>query len=441
MPRRMPATSLQDRHLILARSQAGEGAASIATALGCSVHTVKKWRRRARQQGLAALSPRIGRPPTGPLSTFPPALSAALRQLRKDHPGWGPVTLLAELRRDPYWATEPLPTRSCVANWLRHAGLTRAYQKQRPLPATPLDAPTAPHEEWQLDAQGAMTVAGVGMVSVINVVDVVSRVKVESYPDVGATQPATPEYQLTLRRAFTTFGLPDRLTLDHGSVFFDNTTPSPFPTLLHLWLLALGIVVAFTRKRCPTDHALVERTHQTITGQGLLGQTWADQPALWAGLDARRVVLNGVLPTAALGDQAPLVACPTAAQPRRPYQPQWEADLLDLRRVDAYLSVGEWFRHSNCHGEFWLGTQRYNVGRACGKRELRLTFDAGERALLVQPVGHAEQRFPIKGLTVDALMGEAGALARLPAYQLALPFTREAARLAELAPVPGATYL
>ena len=45
------------------------------------------------------------------------------------------------------------------------------------------------------------------------------------------------------------------LTLDHGTVFYDNTTPSPYPTRLHLWLLALGMQVRFTRKRCPTDGA------------------------------------------------------------------------------------------------------------------------------------------------------------------------------------------
>src|SRR5260221_3922121 len=50
-------------------------------------------------------------------------------------------------------------------------------------------------------------------------------------------------------------GLPRRITFDHGTVFYDTTSPSPFPTRLHLWLLALGIDVCFTRKRCPTDHA------------------------------------------------------------------------------------------------------------------------------------------------------------------------------------------
>jgi hypothetical protein len=43
-----------------------------------------------------------------------------------------------------------------------------------------------------------------------------------------------------LRRAFLTVGLPRRITLDHGTVLYENTSASPFPTHLHLWLLADG---------------------------------------------------------------------------------------------------------------------------------------------------------------------------------------------------------
>src|SRR5437016_10065413 len=100
---------------------------------------------------------------------------------------------------------------------------------------------------------------GLGKVSLITIVDVVSRLKAESYPSLETTNPALPDYQLTLRRAFLTYGLPEMLTLDHGTVFYDNTPLSPFPTKLHLWLLALGIQVGFTCKRSPTDHAIIER--------------------------------------------------------------------------------------------------------------------------------------------------------------------------------------
>jgi transposase InsO family protein len=423
MARRAPKTSLQDRLAIQARTAAGESAPQIAQALGWSVATVRKWRRIARRGG--SLSPRIGRAPTGPLSTYPPALVAMLRQLRQDHPGWGPATLLLELRRDAYWQTQPLPSRSQIAAWLKAAGLTRRYQNQRPLPQPPTDAPTRPHEAWQLDAQGAVTVGGVGTVSVIHIVDVVSRLKVESTPDVGHTQPATEMYQAALRRAFTTTGLPEQLTLDHGSAFVDNTTPSPFPTLLHVWLIALGILVRFTRKRRPTDHAIVERTHQTITRQALEGQTYRDADHLTAGLDARRAVLNQELPMQVLGGRAPLQAYPHAAHSGRAYRPEWEAALLDVERVVRYLGQGQWFRQANCHGEVFLGQQRYNVGKRWAKHEIAIRFDGSTREFVMEPAGSSEVlRRPIKGLTVEALMGTP-AQPTLPAAQLVLPFQPE----------------
>ena len=59
-----------------------------------------------------------------------------------------------------------------------------------------------------------------------------------------------------------------------------------------------------------------------------------------------------------LGGQAPLVAYPEAHHSGREYRAEWEAQLLEVKRVDEYLAQGEWFRQTNCHGEFWLGQQR-----------------------------------------------------------------------------------
>src|SRR5215471_10489651 len=46
-----------------------------------------------------------------------------------------------------------------------------------------------------------MQVAGVGNVCLITILDVVSRLKVESYPCLDTTNPAIEAYQLMLRRA------------------------------------------------------------------------------------------------------------------------------------------------------------------------------------------------------------------------------------------------
>ena len=182
MIRRGQTTTFQERLDITERAAAGQSDPEIAAALGCSVWTVRKWRRRGQHQGRTGLSSQMGRPTTGPLSTLPTGMRDAILHLRRTHPGWGPTTLLAELRVDLRWTDQPLPSRSRIAALLNAEKLTRRYQKLSPLPTPAIQPEGAPHDEWKLDAQGRMHVAGVGNVSLITIVDRVSRPKVESYP-------------------------------------------------------------------------------------------------------------------------------------------------------------------------------------------------------------------------------------------------------------------
>src|SRR6266849_9097381 len=434
MHQRGQKTTFQIRLQISEQAASGLNDSQIASALDCSVWTVRKWRRRSQKQGRSRLTSRMGRPTTGPVSTFPHELKEAILQLRKLHPGWGPVTLLAQLKMDDCWRDQPLPSRARIATLLKQAGLTRRYLPHNDLLQPPRVSLSTPHQEWQIDAQGIMRVEGVGKVSLITIVDVVSRLKAESYPSLQTTNPALSDYQLALRRAFLTYGLPEILTLDHGTVFYDNTTPSPFPTRLHLWLLALGVQVHFTRKRCPTDHAIIERTHQTMTAQALLGQTYSSPDALWAGLDERRQVLNHHLPSRALAHQAPLEAYPHAIHSGRSYRPEWEEELLSLEQVCSYLAQGRWFRSIRTNGFFDLGGYRYYLGKHFAHRSVAIGFGPYAMVLICQPEGCEDTlQMSIQGITKAELMGELALLQALPVYQLALPFSLAAWRQLEYA--------
>jgi transposase len=173
--RRGQTTTLQERLDITERATAGESDSEIAAALGCSIWTVRKWRRRGQHQGRAGLSSQMGRPIHGLLSLLPVGMREAIVQMRQTHPGWGPTTLLAELRVDRRWADQSLPSRSRIAALLKAEKLTRRYQKHSELPVPAIQPEGAPHDEWELDAQGSMHVAGIGKVCLITVIDVVSR--------------------------------------------------------------------------------------------------------------------------------------------------------------------------------------------------------------------------------------------------------------------------
>ena len=442
MSRRGKTMMYSERRACGESAASGQTDAQIAQALGWSKWTVRKWRRAYQKNGEDGLVPRMGRPLRGPLSTFPVEVQDELERMRRRHPGWGPITLVEEMARDPRFMGMRLPSRARVAALVKAKNLAGPYQRRAGLP--PSKAPKAKqvHEEWEMDAQGAQLVGCLGKVSVVNLLDVVSRLKVGSYPHLGERGLDGKDYQLVLRVAFLDYGLPVRISLDHDSAFFDNTSTSPYPSRLHLWLTALDVQIVFIQKAPPLEHARIERNHQTISAQTLIGQDWTHLMALWQGLDQRREFLNTRYPSRTLHYQAPLEAYPQAAHSGRSYRPEWEEQMLDLQRVYALLARGRWFRETSCHGEFWLGLQRYNAGRKCAKSTLEITFDPTQLEFVSQKLGSNEiRRFAAKGLTKLDLMGELAPFARLPVYQLALPFSQEAWRKMELARMWGGTTL
>ena len=91
MLRRGQTTTFQERLDIIERATAGQSDPEIAAALGCSVGTVRKWRRRGQHQGRTGLSTQMGRPTTGPLSTLPAGMRDAIVHLRRTHQGGGRI--------------------------------------------------------------------------------------------------------------------------------------------------------------------------------------------------------------------------------------------------------------------------------------------------------------------------------------------------------------
>jgi hypothetical protein len=279
-----------------------------------------------------------------------------------------------------------------------------------------------------MDARGHEKVPDAGVIALININDVFSKVKVMSYPcwlgkQCAKRHPAMEDYQLVLRLAFTEWGLPDRLAVDHDSVFHDNLSKSPFPTRFHLWLLALGISLSFGRMGQPKDQAMTERSHQTWQHQVLDGQTFASTNDLWHTLNKRRNFLNCDLPCSTLGEQPPLVAHPEARQPRRWYRLERELDLIDMTYVHSYLAQGRWFRHASNVGAVSLGHTWYTLGKKWAHRDVAISFDPQTQQMVFQAPGMSDMRRPLRNLNAKDLIGDLGNLIYIDAYQLSLPFS------------------
>ena len=406
--------------------EAGQSDREIALALQRPLATIRKWRRRNQHEGRSGLSSQIGRPATGALGQFPAEIVDEILHMREAHPGWGPVTILVELKKDTRFVGLRPPSRARIAAYLKQKGKVKKYERHQELPA-PVPSPIQrPHQEWEVDAQGKLAVAGLGSASIVNILDVFSHMKIDSLPCLRTTHANTQDYQLLLRRAFVAYGLPEQISFDHDSVFYDNQTASPFPTLLHLWLVALGIGVRFIHKTPPLEHARIERHHQTMTQQALVGQTFANQADLQKALTGRVLFLNTDYPSRSLHGQPPLSAFPQARQSPRPYRLEWERECLDMQWVYDYLAQGRWFRLTSSVGMFSLGSQRYNAGSRLARQTLEITFDPQTCEIVCLPEKAAQPfRLAAKGLSKETLMGELDPLTTIPAYQLALPWSRQ----------------
>jgi transposase len=415
-------TTLEERVTIAERVDAGQSSGEIAAELERPLPTIRKWRQRYLREGRAGLTSRMGRPAAGALATAAAEMKDAILELREAHPGWGAQTLWLEIAKDERFAGLRIPSRSRIAAYLKEQNKVRKYERHQDLPEPKARPAQRPHQEWEMDAQGVTKVAGLGKVSFINLLDVFSHTSIDSHACPNTRHPKSQEYQRVLRRAFLRYGLPEQISLDHDSAFYDNKSASPFPSVIHLWLIGLGVQVRFIHKRPPLEHARIERHHQTIARQAFEGQTFADITALQHSLQARMLFLNQKYPTRALDGQPPFQAFPQARHSSRFYCLDAEVQLLDMQRIYDYLQSGRWFRQVSAVGTFSLGGYIYNVTTRFADQTLEITFNGATRKLICLPEKETTAfQLDIQGLTEKTLMGNSLALPSYTAYQLALP--------------------
>jgi transposase len=257
-------TTLEERVEIAELVSAGQSSQEIAEALGRPLATIRKWRQRYQREGRTGLSSQMGRPADGALAKTTAEMKDALLELREKRPGWGAQTLRLEIAKDERFTDLKIPSRARIAAYLKEQKKVRKYEHHQDMPEPKAETVQRPHQEWEMDAEGVTTVTGVGKVSFINLLDVYSHTSIDSHACLNSSHPKSQEYQRVLRRAFLRYGLPEQISLDHDSAFYDNKSASPFPSIIHLWLIGLGVQVRFIHKRPPLEHSRIERHHQTI---------------------------------------------------------------------------------------------------------------------------------------------------------------------------------
>lgn len=389
----MHRTTRADRQQIVALKKAGESHRDVSAKTGWSIETVRKVWRKFQQAGETSLcGAKVGRPATGPLSTFDAMVRYVALRLKRERPRAGPDVILADMAIRSSLRRLRLPSSSSLGAYFSTFGdrlvtprshLQLPGQRSRLLPATSV------HECWLLDFDERLNWSGVGWTNVMNVTDLVTGIKIGSFVHSAGSphkQHLIPweQIQANLRLAFSRWGLPDRIRTDKDRrLIAPGEYPVPMP--FTLWLVGLDIQHEVIQR--VTQNGGVERFHRTWEGRLLdlpLGTDWKQVQnyvnyAVWR--------MNTVLPSRGrkCRRQPPLSVYPEARTPRRFYSPQQELAIFQLERVKAYLSKGRWLRRTSSQGQFRFHSQVLNAKKPFAHQVVVLTFDLETCHFQVRP--------------------------------------------------------
>jgi hypothetical protein len=162
----MRRTTLADRQQIVALKKAGQSRQAVADATGWSVETVRKvWRNFRRAEDRALTVAKVGRPATGPLSTFDSLVRYVALRRKLERPHAGPDVILADMAVRPSLRGLRLPSSSSLGAYFSTFGerlVTPRRHWQLPEQSSQLSPATAAHECWLLDFDEELNWSGVG---------------------------------------------------------------------------------------------------------------------------------------------------------------------------------------------------------------------------------------------------------------------------------------
>lgn len=414
---RQRETTHAERVEMVERHRAGEAIDHIAQSLNRSKYTVRHWWRAYRDGDWAALEPQPKGPPmVGPLGHFDRLVKYVALRLKREHPTWGTAILRLHMQRRPSLQGHRLPKGTALWSYLHQFGprLIRPRRPRTKRPASPSVRAHIPHQCWQMDFKGDEEVSGCqAIITPLALSDEASGAPlarlIHSLRAKGNRQGLTfRQVQADLRQVFTQWGLPDTLRMDRDPLFVGSSRLD-WPGTLLLWLVGLGVQPIINRAYRPTDNAMVERSHRTWKSDVLVGARFVDLVALQTRSDRALKDRRLYLPSRHRGcqDQPPAVAFPQLMRRRRPYDPQRERALFDLRRVDRYLAQWGWRRRVDSVGKISLANRNHHVGSRYRGQVVKIHFDSSTREFVCCAVPDTEiARFPLAEASLDYILGE-----------------------------------
>jgi transposase InsO family protein len=299
----------------------------LSRAFGISRKTVYKWLDRYEQAGAAGLVEAAPIARHYPHAT-PETVVAAVLELRKERPTWGPKKLRARLAQ----LGVPVPAVSTVGELLKKHGLIRPRRRRVYPPRMPseLAQTTRPNDTWCADFKGHFPLSDKSRCHPLTITDQVSRylLKCEALarPDMSCTK-------VHFDRAFRDYGLPLRIRSDNGPPFATTTVGGL--SELSVWWIKLGITPERIEPGKPQQNGRHERMHRTLAEETTRPPA-ANVTAQQLAFDRFRNDYNNLRPHEALGQSTPVAHYSNSprAMPDKPKAPEYPEGMKVLK-VDS----------------------------------------------------------------------------------------------------------
>jgi putative transposase len=333
--------------------------AELCRRYGVSRKTGHKWIGRFEAEGWAGLEDRSRRP-LSCSHAVPEPVAEALIRTRKRHPTWGARKLLKVVRRrHPDWH---LPSASTAHEVIKRAGLVpkRRKRTKRPHPGRPMTPMDRPNAVWTGDFKGQFKTLDGIYVFPLTIQDGCSRYLIEIQ---GLDGTKTSPTKAVFRRAFQTYGLPERIRTDNGVPFAANSLARL--SRLGVWFIRLGITPELIEPGRPQQNGRHERMHLTLKRETARPPK-RTRRAQQRRFGSFRVEFNTERPHEAIGMRTPseLYEPSPRPYPRRLPDPEYPAH-YEVRKVSDNGGIrwaNRWVNVTSVLGGEFIGLEEVDDG-------------------------------------------------------------------------------
>lgn len=334
---------------VLAVISDGLSISQVAGKVGVSRQTVHAWLARYEAEGLEGLTDRSHRPVRCP-HQMPAAVEAAMLELRRSRPYWGPRRLVFELAKRK---VAPVPSESAVYRALVRAGMIDPAARDRRSRKWKRWERGAAMELWQMDVVGGFPLADGTSAKVLTGIDDHSRFCVSARVMARERTRAVCD---GLRAAIAAYGAPVQILTDNGRVFTGRFNHPPVEVLFDAICRENGIEHLLTQPRSPTTTGKIERLHRSMRAEFLAtAKPFASLKAAQAALDEWVADYNTRRPHQSLNMDTPTQRFTPAVPAATP---------IPAAGTGPDRSGGDWVSRRVCaNGVVSVSWQQVSVGR------------------------------------------------------------------------------